>query len=80
MNEPKVTRERMRADIAEILDQPVAVVEDGMNLLDLGLDSMRIMELAERWTEESGGFVDFASLAEHPELGAWWNVVSGQSG
>ena len=80
MNQPTLTLDRMRADIATILDEPPSVVEDGVNLLDLGLDSMRIMELAQRWSDESGVFVDFGSLVEDPEITAWWRRVSDPDG
>ncbi|MCG8468291.1 MAG: phosphopantetheine-binding protein [Gemmatimonadetes bacterium] len=70
----------MRADIAAILDQPTSLVEDGVNLLDLGLDSLRIMELADRWSQASGVFVDFAMLAEEPEVTAWWGLISDRTG
>lgn len=74
-----MTFERMRADIASILDQPISAVQEGVNLLDLGLDSLRIMELAERWSRECGHMIEFASLAEHPEVSAWWRWVSGRT-
>ena len=80
MNQPVLTLERMREDIATILEEPVSDVEDGLNLLDLGLDSMRIMELAQRWSEESGVFVEFGSLVEDPEINAWWKRVSDPDG
>lgn len=80
MTSPSITLERMREQIAAILEQPVSVIEDGANLLDLGLDSMRMMELATRWSDECGLYVDFASLAEHPEIRTWWRLVSDREG
>ena len=76
MTSPSMTLEDMRRQIASILEQPVSAIEDGANLLDLGLDSMRMMELATRWSEESGLYIDFGSLAEHPEIRTWWKLVS----
>lgn len=78
MTSLSITLEDMRRQIAAILEQPVSAVEDGVNLLDLGLDSMRMMELAMRWSEESGLYVDFGSLAEHPEIRTWWKLLSDQ--
>ena len=80
MTDSALTLERIREDVAAILEAPVSAVEDGMNLLDLGLDSMRIMELAQRWSDESGAFVDAASLMEEPEVTAWWKRVADPDG
>ncbi|MEM7416852.1 MAG: phosphopantetheine-binding protein [Gemmatimonadota bacterium] len=80
MTDSVFTIERMRQDIADILEVSVESIEDGVNLVDLGLDSMRIMELADRWSDAAGGFVDFASLAEHPEVTRWWSLISDGSG
>ena len=80
MTDSARTLERIREDVAAILEAPVSAVEDGMNLLDLGLDSMRIMELAQRWSDESGAFVDAASLMEEPEVTAWWKRVADPDG
>lgn len=80
MTEGTLTLERMRADVAELLEERPEAIEVGVSLLDLGLDSLRIMELAERWSRRTGTVVDFASLAEEPELGAWWKLVSDRTG
>lgn len=74
------TREILRADIAEMLDCDVDEIEEGVNLLDLGLDSLRIMQLTERWSHSAAVPVDFASLAEDPELGAWVRLMSAPTG
>ena len=70
-----LTLDQMRADIADVLQESPEVVVAGENLLDLGLDSIRIMALAERWSRP-GVRVEFADLAERIELAAWWDVVS----
>lgn len=75
-----LTRDTLRADIAEILDCSTEEIEAGINLLDLGLDSLRIMQLAERWSEAGDASVDFGSLAEDPELEAWVRLVSEPTG
>lgn len=80
MTDGVFTIDRLRQDIADILEVPASDIENGVSLVDLGLDSMRIMELAERWSDEMGTVVDFASLAEHPEVGAWWDLVSEAKG
>ena len=71
-----LTPEKMRADIAEILcDDPAAIGLDD-NLVDLGLDSMRLMTLALKWQDE-GHPVDFALLAEYFTLREWLDALSG---
>ncbi len=70
-----LTLERMRADIAAILDEPAESVGDDDNLIDLGLDSIRAMTLLHRWTAE-GDDVDFSAFAEKPTLGHWWKLIS----
>lgn len=70
-----LTLERMRADIARILHEDPAAIGDADNLMDLGLDSIRAMALAARW-REAGARIEFAELAERPELGHWWTVIS----
>lgn len=69
-----LTLDRMRADIAEMLHEDPAEIQDDDNLIDLGLDSIRAMALVTRW-RAAGVQVDFMDLAERPELGHWWQVV-----
>lgn len=66
---------RMRADVADVLGiHPDEIAADD-NLIDLGLDSIRLMSLVERWSA-AGVAVDFAELAEHPTLDHWATVIS----
>ncbi|SHJ39401.1 Aryl carrier domain-containing protein [Roseomonas rosea] len=71
---PPMTRERMRADLARALRMEAEEIGDDDNLDDLGLDSMRAMNLVMRWTE-AGLQLDFGELAEKVTLGAWWAVA-----
>lgn len=70
-----LTLEQMRADIAQIIELDAAEVGDSDNLSDLGLDSLRLMELVTRW-EQAGAVVDFGIFAEHATLGEWWAELS----
>lgn len=72
--EDRLTLERMRREVAEILYLEPEEVGDEDDLLDLGLDSVRLMSLAARWNE-AGARVSFAELAEHPVLRRWWEAV-----
>ncbi|SCW90772.1 phosphopantetheine-binding protein [Ancylobacter rudongensis] len=69
-----VTRETMRADIARMLHEDPEEIGNGDSLLDLGLDSMRAMNLVLKWSE-GGLALDFAEFAENPTLDGWWALV-----
>lgn len=69
-----VTRERMRADIARMLHEDPEEIAGGDSLIDLGLDSMRAMNLVLLWSE--GGLeLEFSEFAEDPTLDGWWALV-----
>lgn len=69
-----LTLERMRADIAAIIhEQPDAIGLDD-NLMDLGLDSMRLLNLIMLW-QEAGVELDFGEFAERFTLAGWWEAV-----
>ncbi|VDC31313.1 phosphopantetheine-binding protein [Pseudogemmobacter humi] len=70
-----LTLEKMRADIARLIDLDPAEVGDGDHLPDLGLDSLRLMQLVTAW-EQDGVKLDFAVFAESATLGEWWAAVS----
>lgn len=74
----QLSLERMRGDLAEILFMDPVEIGDEDDLLDLGLDSIRLMTLAARWNE-AGARLAFADLAEHPQLQVWWALVSKSS-
>ncbi|MFI5910644.1 phosphopantetheine-binding protein [Dactylosporangium sp. NPDC051541] len=64
---------RMRSDVAEALaevtEEPAAFA-DSDNLVDLGLDSIRLMSLATRW--RAAGFeAAYLDLAMEPTVAAW---------
>ena len=65
---------QMRADIAALVHMDAAEIGDDDNLADLGLDSMRLMNLVLRW-EEAGLKADFGVFAEFYTLGEWWAEV-----
>lgn len=65
---------RLRDDVAELLQQPAGAIGMQDNLLDLGLDSIRLMSLVERW-RRAGMTVEFVELAEQPTLAAWVQIL-----
>lgn len=66
-----LTVERIRADVADALGEDPADVPLDENLVDYGLDSIRIMTLLEGWRREHGVEAGFADLAVRPEIGIW---------
>ncbi|MFE6668075.1 phosphopantetheine-binding protein [Streptomyces sp. NPDC057697] len=71
--------ERVRADVAELLDCDPAEIAPEENLVDLGLDSVRIMTLVGRWRAAGAAALEFPDLAEQPELGHWITLLTGDA-
>lgn len=70
------TAESVRADVAELLGRDADGIGADENLLDAGLDSIRIMSLIERWRAAGADAVEFPDLAERPELGHWISLLT----
>ncbi|MFF2656136.1 phosphopantetheine-binding protein [Kitasatospora sp. NPDC058032] len=68
------TVERIRAEVADLLGEDPADIPLDENLADWGLDSVRLMALAERWRAE-GAEVAFLQLAERPAVAAWAELL-----
>lgn len=66
-----MTAEALRIEVADLVGGPVA---DEENLLDAGLDSIRLMTLVERLRAD-GHEVSFVDLAEQPTLAAWTTLL-----
>lgn len=64
----------LRVALAAMLDVAPETLADDTDLVDAGLDSIRVMALAERWAAE-GVEVGFMDLAEDPTIGAWIALV-----
>ena len=70
-----VTEEQALSDIASILFFDVADLEVETDLRDQGMDSVRIMELVQRWRSAGLPDVDFISLAEDQRIEHWLSVL-----
>nr|WP_183107275.1 phosphopantetheine-binding protein [Streptomyces sp. 1114.5] len=68
------TVERIRAEVADLLGEDPADIPLDENLVDWGLDSIRLMSLAERWRAE-GAEVAFVQLAQRPAIEAWAELL-----
>ncbi|UXY09738.1 isochorismatase [Kosakonia sp. ML.JS2a] len=64
----------LRALILPLLDESDEPLNDE-NLIDYGLDSVRMMALAARWRKVHGD-IDFVMLAKNPTIDAWWTLLS----
>ncbi|WP_160008866.1 phosphopantetheine-binding protein [Rhizobium sp. 18055] len=64
----------MRRDIAAMIHIDPDEIGADDNLMDLGLDSMRAMNLVLLW-QERGVQLDFSELATGPTLAGWWQFA-----
>ncbi|MFD6390994.1 amino acid adenylation domain-containing protein [Nocardia sp. NPDC060259] len=71
-----IDRAEIRAAIARHLDLAPSDIADATDLIQLGLDSIRTMKLAGGWRKR-GIAVNFALLAAHPTVDAWFALLNG---
>jgi bifunctional isochorismate lyase/aryl carrier protein len=74
-----LTREKMRTDIASMLHEDPEEIGGEDSLMDLGLDSMRAMNLVLLWSESVAN-LEFSEFAERPTLDGWWELVARKMG
>lgn len=65
----------LRQQIIPLLDEDSEEIGNDENLIDYGLDSVRIMELATRWRKIRED-IDFIALAKSPTIDSWWALLS----
>jgi len=71
------SKQALRELILPLLDEGSEELEDDENLIDYGLDSVRIMALATRWRKIRED-IDFVALAKNPTIDGWWALLSGE--
>lgn len=69
------SREQLRAVVLPLLDEDSDDLLDDENLVDYGLDSVRMMALAARWRQVHTD-IDFIALAKNPSIDGWWSLLS----
>ncbi|MFS0581059.1 amino acid adenylation domain-containing protein [Brevibacillus sp. 179-C9.3 HS] len=69
--------EEMKRQIQEMLPAPVAFSDD-QNLIELGLDSLQMMRMVNKWRKE-GAKVTFAELIGAPTLRDWQALLQKKS-
>ncbi|MFI7357793.1 phosphopantetheine-binding protein [Streptomyces avidinii] len=72
---PPFTLDRLVRDVADVLYTEPADVCLEEDLLDQGLDSIRLMSLVEKWRAE-GARISFVDLAERPTLRQWAELLT----
>ena len=69
-----ISRDEIRATIAAQLECPAADVADDDDLIQLGLNSIRMMALAGGWRKR-GSSITFAQLAATPTIDSWYGLL-----
>ncbi|GAA3748657.1 bifunctional isochorismate lyase/aryl carrier protein [Spinactinospora alkalitolerans] len=69
-----LTAARLHADAARVLGERPEDIDTEENLLDRGMDSIRLMSLVETW-RKAGAETDFITLAEEPTVAAWTRLL-----
>lgn len=72
------TLDALRAEVAALIGVPASDILPDDNLFDFGLDSIRLMTLAERW-KSAGANASFPSYAEQPTVQQWWALLQAQA-
>lgn len=65
----------LQAEVAQLMHIRAADLRIDDNLLHVGLDSIRLMSLVERW-RRGGASATFVDLAERPTLADWWSLLT----
>ncbi|WP_336085073.1 phosphopantetheine-binding protein [Nocardia sp. SSK8] len=71
-----MTDEQVIGDVAAVLGVDPAELATDTDLLDAGLDSVRIMSLVEKWRSAGHEDIDFPTLAGDPVLGSWIELLA----
>lgn len=72
------TVEELRMMVFELLgEDPSEGLDDNEDLIDRGMDSIRMMSLVEI-LRGKGAEINFMQMAEKPTIADWWNLLSSQ--
>jgi len=72
----RIGRDEIRATVAAELGCPADSVADDDDLIQLGLNSIRMMALAGGWRKRGAG-ITFAELAASPTVDSWHDLLCG---
>jgi len=71
----RLSTEQVIADVADVLYLEPTAIDYELSLRDQGMDSVRLMDLVERWRTAGVAGIDFITLAEDSRLGHWIEVM-----
>ena len=75
--EVEATMQRLVSRVADLLNTDVADIDHEEELMDQGLDSVRLVEVV-TFLRGEGFDADFADLAEDSSLDAWRDLLTEQ--
>lgn len=67
---------QVEADVADVLYAEVTDLDRESDLRDQGMDSVRVMELVEKWRGDGIEGLDYVVLAEDQRLTRWLAVLA----
>lgn len=71
----KITDEQALADIADLLYLEPGDLDHEADLRDQGMDSVRVMELVEKWRNAGLTELDYIQLAEDQRVEHWISIL-----
>ncbi len=72
--ENKLNHDSIKQDISEVLMLPITEIHNNDNLMYLGLDSIRLMALIEKWQSQKID-INFTDLGGSSTVTDWWEII-----